>query len=124
MYVRPGTTDAKVLEQVLVGDAYSFLQDIPTFQPKAILDAGGNIGLASVLLALRYPKAQIIVVEPSLGNYKTLDMNTARYGNVKLERRALWPKNTHLRVSEVNKSTRGGQWSYEVKEVGSAESDV
>ena len=124
VYVRPGTTDANVLEQVVIGDEYRFLQDTPTFQPKAILDAGGNIGLASVLFALRYPKAQIIVVEPSVGNFKVLEMNTARYGNVKLERRALWPNNAHLRVSEVDKSTRGGQWSYEVKEVGRAESDV
>jgi FkbM family methyltransferase len=37
---------------------------MPDFNPKIIVDAGANIGMASICFARRYPLATIITIEP------------------------------------------------------------
>jgi len=51
-------------------------------EPKYILDAGGNIGLAAIFFAATYPNAQIITVEPDKDNYFILSENIRRYKNI------------------------------------------
>jgi hypothetical protein len=48
VYVRPGTTDIEVMQQVLLDYEYDF--KLPG-RPQVIVDAGANIGLASVYFA-------------------------------------------------------------------------
>ena len=52
VFICPGISDSDAVEQVVFTKGYYFLQELDNFQPKAILDAGGNIGLASMLFAL------------------------------------------------------------------------
>jgi FkbM family methyltransferase len=49
---------------------FNYNKDNPT-----IIDAGANIGLASLYLKNRFPKAKIIAFEPSRRLYKTLNKN-------------------------------------------------
>ena len=125
LFVRSGTTDSAVVRMVMVDEEYDFLLDMSDFEPSYILDAGGNIGITSVLYAMRYPNATIITVEPSIRNFEVLELNTRRFGKIRLENKGLWNRNAHLKVSKTQESTRKGHWGFEVQEVDASEgSDV
>jgi FkbM family methyltransferase len=46
-----------------------------------IIDAGANIGLATVWFAQRFPRARVLAVEPDAENFRLLKMNTAAFGD-------------------------------------------
>ena len=103
---RPIKEDIFVISSILVGQEY--LLSIKNFQPKLILDCGGNIGCAAVYFANKYPAAQIYSVEPEQDNFKLLRYNTAFYDNVHPIKSALWDKETFIRVED-----RGfGKWGF------------
>lgn len=77
-----------------------YMLPIENFQPKLILDCGGNIGCAAVYFANKYPDAQIYSVEPEKDNFKLLKFNTAFYDNVHPIKSALWDKETCIRVED------------------------
>lgn len=77
-----------------------YLLPIKKFQPKLILDCGGNVGCAAVYFANEYPNAQIYSVEPEKNNFKLLTFNTNFYDNVHPIRSALWDKETFIRVED------------------------
>ena len=80
---------------------------IEDFQPKLILDCGGNIGCAAVYFANKYPTAQIYSVEPEKDNFKLLKFNTAFYDNIYPINSALWDKETFIRVEDRGYGTWG-----------------
>ncbi|CAI5503364.1 unnamed protein product [Closterium sp. Naga37s-1] len=55
VWVRPASSDVALLYHLLDTRAFRFLRPslLPHFRPSAILDAGANIGLASLIFALR-----------------------------------------------------------------------
>lgn len=81
-------------------NAQEYLLPIENFQPKLILDCGGNIGSAAVYFANEYPDAQIYSVEPEKDNFKLLKFNTAFYDNIHPIKSALWDKETFIRVED------------------------
>lgn len=84
------------------------LPPIKNFQPKLILDCGGNIGCAAVYFANKYPTAQIYSIEPEKDNFQLLTFNTKSYENVHPIQSALWDRETLLRVED-----RGyGKWGF------------
>ena len=97
VYVRPNTTDPRVLSQIFLQREYRFLNDL-TFRPQAILDAGANIGLASILLAYLFPDATIFAIEPDPANSRILALNTAQFGNIVRLQTGLWPHKAGLKV--------------------------
>src|SRR5437667_11569462 len=60
VHIRIRTTDTSTYSDILVGGEYAF--DLP-FAPKIIVDAGANIGMASIYFTHRYPDAKIIAIE-------------------------------------------------------------
>ncbi len=68
------------------------------FIPQTIIDGGGNIGLFSVLMANRYPKARIFAIEPDPGNFSQLQKNTANYPTVTPINAGIWNKTCFLKV--------------------------
>jgi FkbM family methyltransferase len=95
VHVRTGTTDIEVLQQVLLDHEYEF--SLPA-TPKVIVDAGANIGLASIYFANTYPNAVIVALEPDPSNFKLLEINTARYPQIKPMNVALWNKNKQINL--------------------------
>lgn len=79
-------------------DLQEYLLPIKDFQPKLILDCGGNIGCTAVYFANKYPAAQIYSVESEKNNFKLLKFNTAFYDNIHPLKSALWDKETFIRV--------------------------
>lgn len=94
--LRPATSDLKVFEQIFLNEEYRCPIDTP---PDVIIDAGANIGLASIYFSITYPHAKIIAVEPESSNYELLLENVKNYTNVFCEKAGLWDKNTYLLIS-------------------------
>ena len=91
--------DEPIVQSIFVTQEYQ-LPPIKNFQPKLILDCGGNIGCAAVYFANKYPTAQIYSVEPERDNFKMLKFNTAFYDNIHPIKSALWDKETFIRVED------------------------
>jgi FkbM family methyltransferase len=95
VHLRLRTTDVASCGEILIKRQYdwAFLRT-----PKIIVDAGANIGLASIFYANKYPSAQIIAIEPEASNYQMLVKNTAAYSTVKAVNAALWSENCELDI--------------------------
>ena len=106
-FFRPINEDIALIKSIFGSQEYQ-LPPIKDFQPKLILDCGGNIGCAAVYFAHKYPAAQIYSVEPEKENFTLLKYNTALYNNVHWINSALWDKETFIRVED-----RGfGKWGF------------
>lgn len=89
-YVRPGTPDAGLVIQTIGREMYSYRLPDPPIH--LIVDAGANIGDTAIWYASKFPKAQIVAIEPDPGNFDILSKNCAPYGaRIRLFRAALWP---------------------------------
>jgi FkbM family methyltransferase len=83
------STDAAMLYQVLARGEYGNVGHLAAL--RTIIDAGGNIGIASIYFLHRYPDARILTVEPDPDNFELCRKNLAPYGDrVALLHGALW----------------------------------
>lgn len=104
-YVRLPSSDISTFDQIFLKQEYDF----PVRgEPKTIIDAGANIGLASVYLANRFPDAKIIAIEPDKGNFDIMQRNLAPYPNVVGLCAALWHRNEEINLVDPGK----GEWSF------------
>lgn len=97
--VRSNDSDLVMFEQVFVGRDYDF--DLG-FQPATIIDAGANVGYASLFFHQRYPDARIIAVEPDASNFDTLVQNTRGIAQVRAVRGGLWSRRQPLTIADPN----------------------
>jgi FkbM family methyltransferase len=86
--IRFGTSDLNCLKKVFLSREYATPFDI---RPKVIVDAGANIGMATLYFATQYPAAKIFAIEPEPSNFKILQQNCSGLANVILIEAALWP---------------------------------
>jgi hypothetical protein len=63
--LRPHTSDRLIFAGVVIDEEYSFA--LPA-SANVIVDAGANIGLASILYAKTFPKARILAIERGTPN--------------------------------------------------------
>lgn len=82
-----GPNDGFLVVELFGWRVYDFDLELPV---KWILDAGANIGLASVFFACKYPQAQILAVEPDPENCELFRRNTASFPNVRLFQSGVW----------------------------------
>lgn len=108
--LRQNTLDAFVADEIFGRGCYDvsmkdsrhysdYMEEFYVRQPKNIIDAGGNIGLAAIFYATQYPDAQIVTIEPDADNFYLLCENTKPYSNIKAIRGAVWDKATELCIS-------------------------
>jgi len=107
---RKGTTDFTVLHSVILADAYKLKLG---FQPAVIIDAGANVGYASVAFANLYPDARIFAIEPDDANFAVLKQNTRAYSNVQCIKAGLWPRACKLHITNAT----DGSWAFRVAEL-------
>ena len=93
--LRKGTSDIGTFEDIFVTGEYSVHAAI---DPGVIIDAGANIGCASLYFARKYPSAHIVAVEPSKSNFDLLVRNTKAYDNIKPVHAAVWGRSANLRI--------------------------
>jgi FkbM family methyltransferase len=111
VHFRPGTTDARVISQVLVDDEYAPVMDLADV--RVIVDAGANIGATSMQLLEVYPKATVIAIEPDGATFEVLETNLKPYGARAVAlRAALWGEKRSLAIARGH-FRDGGAWSFE-----------
>lgn len=108
--LRKGTADGRLFRQIFYDGEYDIGLD---FEPRYIIDGGGNIGLFAVLFASRYPNATIISVEPDDSNFLLLRNNCEGYKNIKGVQSGIWNKDVFLKVVDE----QHGEWGLMVTEV-------
>lgn len=113
IWLRFPASDIPTYEQVFMTYEYDFKVGS---HPSVIIDAGANIGLASVLFSNKYPNAKIIAIEPEAGNFEILKKNVAAYPNVIPLRAALWHRNTEIDICNPDR----GNWGFVTKEANTS----
>lgn len=107
--IRAGTPDLTVVRACLLGEFDEAIKHTDA-DAEFLVDAGGYIGLVSVLLARRFPKARIVCIEPSSENYMMAKENCAPYGNVTVLNAALGAASGVATLRD-----RGtGQWGFTI----------
>lgn len=90
-FIRPSVADREVCRQVFLDREYSIsgmarAGELMAFYNACsnplIIDAGANIGAASVWYALTYPRATIVAIEPGRDNFELLKKNTKSFPSV------------------------------------------
>jgi FkbM family methyltransferase len=72
---------------------------VATGKRPVIIDCGGNVGLSAIWFALKFPKAQILVVEPEERNFEILRKNVTPYGDIiRPVRGAVWARPDQLAI--------------------------
>lgn len=107
VHVRLGTTDLKTFSQVfgkLEYDSFTFVKP-----PQVIIDGGGNIGLAAIFFARKFPSAKIITIEPSAENFDVLKANVAPYPSIVPVHAALWNESGMIDLVDPG----SGNWGFE-----------
>jgi FkbM family methyltransferase len=113
--MRTGTSDRSAFNEVIVKRWY----DHPyPGQPRFIIDAGANVGYASVRFAELYPQAEIVAIEPDGENFEILQHNVAPYPKVRGLRCGLWPRTAAL----VIENPEAKSWAFRVREARPGES--
>lgn len=106
IWLRAGSSDPWVFEQLFLHEELLFeLKNSPTW----IIDAGANIGLASIYLALRYPQARIIAMELEATNFAMLKKNTAWCPRIHPMHAGLWSRKAELCVANPDADA----WSFQ-----------
>lgn len=111
--LRLNTSDAATYQTVFGLEEYRFQPRTP---PRTILDAGANIGLASVYFAHRFPQAKIIAVEPEASNFALLQRNVAPYAAIVPVQAALWCEDKPIRLVDPGL----GKWGFQTFAAGDA----
>ena len=109
--VRVGSkaTDLRVLEQVFSRQEYALPKSIT---PRTIIDAGANIGCATIFFASHYPGVHIIAIEPEASNFEVLQSNCAGLSNVVPIQAAVWSHPATLTFVDPY----CGSWAFAMKE--------
>jgi FkbM family methyltransferase len=124
---RDSHEDRAVCRQVFVDQEYStgeFVRDgdLNIFYEKCsqplIIDAGANIGAASIWYAMNYPKAIIIAIEPEVRNFLILEKNVKQFSNIYPIKAAISSKPGVLYLVDPGQ----GAWGYRTSDLKNEQS--
>jgi FkbM family methyltransferase len=103
-FLRKGTADIGTYMQIFLNKEYEFTV---MHHPKVIIDAGANIGLASIFFANKYPDVKIIAIEPEKSNFDLLKKNVKSYSNIIPVQSALWDRNEDINLVDTGLGSDG-----------------
>jgi FkbM family methyltransferase len=110
IYLRKNSRDLETFEEIFMTNLYN--TQLP-FDPINIVDAGANVGLASLFFKLKYPKSNIVAVEIESNNVNVIKKNTAGFSNFELMEKALYNKKSFFKIEDPYNATN----SFQIKEV-------
>jgi FkbM family methyltransferase len=86
--IRTGTSDLAIFDEVVMDHGYRF----PLAEaPRTLIDAGANIGMATLWFKARWPHVEVIAVEPDPANFALLQRNLQGVPGVRAVQAALAP---------------------------------
>jgi FkbM family methyltransferase len=115
LFLRLKTSDIEVYGKIFAEREYRFKA---IRQPKVIVDAGANIGLASVFFANAFPEATIIAIEPEETNFTLLKKNVAAYPRIIPVQAALWYENALINLIDPGINTEWNKWGFQTQKAG------
>jgi FkbM family methyltransferase len=101
-YLRDKTMDLGTYQQIFIDKEYNF---VANSLPKVIIDAGANIGLASIYFANKFPEAKIIAIEPEARNFELLEKNISKHLNIIPLQAALWGGEEQINLLDTGLGT-------------------
>ena len=104
IFIRNFTSDVGVYQSIIEKEEYNFSVK---YKPKYIIDAGANIGMASIYFANRYEDTIIIAIEPEENNFNLLKRNTEKYDNIIAIKAALWNEVGEISLFDTNLDNDG-----------------
>lgn len=114
LWCRTGTSDQRVFNQIFIQREYRCLDDVG--QAGLIIDCGANVGYSAAYMLTRFPRAQVVAVEPDPENFRTLTKNLEPYGErVTAIQSGVWSHKCGLVLVE-EKLGDGLEWSRQVRE--------
>lgn len=108
LVLRNSTSDFRVFRQVFIDQQYGFAAEA---NAEYIVDAGANVGLASLFFLLTNKRSQVIAVEPDPHNYAVAEKNLRGFEDrCRLVKAAVWSKSTVLALRR-GEFADGGYWA-------------
>jgi FkbM family methyltransferase len=98
VFLRDNISDQAIFRQVFLEQQYK-LDELLSLDAKRIIDAGANIGCASLYFSKIFPGAEIVAIEPENSNFQLLKRNTAGYKKIACKHAALWGKNEMVSIA-------------------------
>ncbi len=114
IYLRKNSKDLETFEEIFLTNLYN--TQLP-FEPKTIVDAGANVGLASLFFKLKYPNSDIVAVEIESNNAKEIKKNTNGFSNFELIEKAMYNKKSFFKIEDPYNATN----SFQIREVNENE---
>ena len=114
MRCRYGTSDLDVFRQIFVEREYRCVSDLDN--PLTMIDCGANVGFASAWFLSRYPRLQVVAVEPDPANVAAALENLAPFGSrVTILESGVWSRSAPLKVVR-GAFGDGREWATQVRE--------
>lgn len=88
--------------------------------PRLVVDAGANVGYASIFYAKRFPGARIVGLEPDLANLAVARRNCAPYPQIELLQAGLWPDDGLLRIVDP----KAASWAFQMRAAAEDEGET
>ena len=110
IYLRKNSKDLETFEEIFMTNLYN--TQLP-FEPKTIVDAGANVGLASLFFKLKYPNSSIVAIEIESNNVIAIKKNTMDFSDFELLEKGLFNKKAFFKIEDPYNATN----SFQIKEV-------
>jgi FkbM family methyltransferase len=120
VYLRPKTCDLATFKEIFIYGEYAlkqanifapvynrYLDILSKGEAPIIIDAGANVGLASIFLSINFPLAKIIAVEADNDNLSMAILNASRISSFLAINAALWDKSEPLFFQKSNTTVTG-----------------
>jgi len=99
VHMRLGGSDPEIFRQMFVARDYD--HPMPD-DVKVVIDAGANVGYASLWFARRFPEARIVAVEPDRNNFRQIAKNCRGIDRVGMIEGALWSHDGTISLQTSN----------------------
>jgi len=116
IFYRSGSSDIHIIYEILLKKGSKGEYWVPNnIYPEIIFDIGGNIGIASIYYANKFPNSKIYTFEPIKENFDILVKNTKPYKNIQPFNTALGDLDGEIEMNlSDNEDNFGGGSMYDV----------
>jgi FkbM family methyltransferase len=116
--MRLGGSDPEIFRQIFVARDYDHAMPDDV---RVVIDAGANVGYASLWFAARFPQAQIVAIEPDRGNFRQIATNCRGLDRIGLIEAALWSHDGTIGLQTSTKEGMLPAMALQTWETGAAE---
>jgi FkbM family methyltransferase len=115
IHIRKKTTDRETFKEIFFYNIYNIKFPV---NPKVIIDAGANVGFASLFFKLKFPHANIYSLEIEKNNFNLMHKNLDRFSNLNLINKGLFNVKSFFKIDNPYNASN----SFIIKEVSENES--